>query len=153
MYNSTPHSVTGRTPSELFYNRKFRDKLPMVSDTIERVSQDTEVKDRDQERKEKGKDNGDRKRKAKESDLVLGDKVYVKNMNKENKLSLDFNPETYTVENKKGGDITVRNDETGQIRRRNIVHLKKIQGEWSVCEDHNASNQGEINDEEVNVET
>lgn len=69
-------------------------------------------------------------------------------MNRENKLSLDYNPETHTAENKKGGDITVRNDETGQTRRRNIVHLKKIQGEWSVCQDRN-----EIEDEEMNVET
>lgn len=148
MYNSTPHSVTGRTPSELFYKRKFRDKLPMVNDTMERTAQDTEVKDRDQERKQMGKENGDRKRKAGECDLMPGDKVYIKNMNKENKLSLDYNPETHTVENTKGGDITVRNDETGQIRRRNVVHLKKVQGEWSVCQDRN-----EINNEEINVET
>lgn len=100
----------------------------MISNSMERISQDTEVKDRDQERKEKGKENGDRKRKAEECDLAPGDKVYIRNMNKENKLSLDYDPETHTVENKKGGDITVRNDETGQIRRRNIVHLKKIQG-------------------------
>lgn len=148
MYNSTPHSVTGRTPSELFYKRKFRDKLPMVNDTMERTAQDTEVKDRDKERKQMGKENGDRKRKAGECDLMPGDKVYIKNMNKENKLSLDYNPETHTVENTKGGDITVRNDETGQIRRRNVVHLKKVQGEWSVCQDRN-----EINNEEINVET
>lgn len=148
MYNSTPHSVTGRTPSELFFNRKFRDKLPMVSDTIERISQGMEVKDTDQERKEKGKENGDRKRKAEECDLTPGDKVYIKNMNRENKLSLNYNPETHTVENTKGGDITVRSDETGQIRRRNVVHLKKIQGEWTVCQDQN-----EINNEEMDVET
>ncbi|XP_049886625.1 uncharacterized protein K02A2.6-like [Pectinophora gossypiella] len=148
MYNSTPHSVTGRTPAELFFNRRFRDKLPMVNDTMEGIAKDSEVKDRDQERKERGKDYGDRKRKAEESDLTPGDKVYIKNMNRENKLSLNYNPETHTVENKEGGDITVRSDETGQIRRRNVVHLKKIQGEWSVCQDRN-----EIDDEEMNVET
>ncbi|CAH1994741.1 unnamed protein product [Acanthoscelides obtectus] len=148
MYNSTPHSVTGRTPSELFFKRKFRDKLPMVNDTMERTVQDTEVKDRDQERKQIGKEKGDMKRKAEECDLIPGDKVYIKNVNKENKLSLDYNPETHTVENTKGGDIKVRSDETGQIRRRNVVHLKRVQGEWSVCQDQN-----EINDEEMNVGT
>lgn len=120
--------LLGEPHQNFFFNRKFRDKLPMISNSMERISQDTEVKDRDQERKEKGKENGDRKRKAEECDLAPGDKVYIRNMNKENKLSLDYDPETHTVENKKGGDITVRNDETGQIRRRNIVHLKKIQG-------------------------
>lgn len=61
----------------------------MVSDTMERISKDCEVKDRDQERKE--------------SDLIPGDKVYIKNLNRENKLSLDYNPETHKVENKKRG--------------------------------------------------
>ncbi|CAH1994375.1 unnamed protein product [Acanthoscelides obtectus] len=83
----------------------FRDKLPMVNDTMERTVQDTEVKDRDQERKQIGKEKGDMKRKAEECDLIPGDKVYIKNVNKENKLSLDYNPETHTVENTKGGDI------------------------------------------------
>lgn len=55
MFNGTPHSVTGKNPPELIFNRKFRDKLPMFSDTCEKISQDTEVKNRDQERKEKGK--------------------------------------------------------------------------------------------------
>lgn len=65
MYNSTPHSITGRTPSELFFNRRFRDKLPMVSDTMERISKDSEVKDRNQERKERGKDNRGNERQKK----------------------------------------------------------------------------------------
>lgn len=69
-------------------------------------------------------------------------------MNRKNKLNLDYNSETYTVENKKGGDITVRSDETGQTRRRNVVHLKGIQGEWSACQD-----EDETSDEEMNAET
>lgn len=32
MYNSTPHSVTGKSPSELFFKRKFRDKIPSILD-------------------------------------------------------------------------------------------------------------------------
>lgn len=32
MYNSTPHSTTGKSPSELFYGRQFRDKIPSAID-------------------------------------------------------------------------------------------------------------------------
>ncbi|KAJ8710644.1 hypothetical protein PYW08_009159 [Mythimna loreyi] len=32
MYNSTPHTVTGKTPAELFFRRQFRDKQPMIQD-------------------------------------------------------------------------------------------------------------------------
>ncbi|XP_048481488.1 uncharacterized protein LOC119692247 [Plutella xylostella] len=91
-----------------------------------------EVKDRDKEMKEKGKEYADRKRKAKDCELELGDKVYIKNMSKDNKLSLNYDATPHTVEKTIGGDIEVRNDETGQTLRRNVVHLKKIQGNWEV---------------------
>ncbi|KAG7303117.1 hypothetical protein JYU34_013146 [Plutella xylostella] len=132
MYNSTPHSVTGKTPSELFYRRKFRDKIPMVTDAGNKSEDSTKVKDRDQEWKEKGKIYADRKRRAQECDLEPGDKVYVKNMIKENKLSLNYDPTSHTVRKCVGGDLEVQNDETGQTYRRNIVHLKKVQGQWTV---------------------
>lgn len=144
MYSSTPHSVTGKTPGELFFNRKFRDKIPMISDVEQQSSQVIEVKERDQEMKERGKIYTDRKRKAKEHDLEPGDKVYVKNMSKENKLSSNFKETMHTVEKSTGGDIEIRNDETGQKLRRNIVHLKKIEGEWKVLPE---------NDEAVNSDS
>lgn len=53
---------------------------------------DDEVRDNDTLRKSSGKEYGDRKRKAKDSALELGDKVYVKNIIKEKKLTSNFNP-------------------------------------------------------------
>ncbi|CAK1580957.1 unnamed protein product [Parnassius mnemosyne] len=32
MYNSTPHPSTGKSPSDLFYGRQFREKLPFLTD-------------------------------------------------------------------------------------------------------------------------
>lgn len=150
MCNSTPHSVTGKTPSELFFKRKFRDKIPMISDAVSGPSfEHFEVKDRDKEWKEKGKICADRKRKAKDCELEPGDKVYVKNMCKDNKLSLNYDTTAHTVEKSVGGDIQVRNDETGQTYRRNVVHLKKIQGEWKVLN----RNEEEELETERNMET
>lgn len=74
--------------------------------------------------KEKGKINEDRKRKANTKQLEIGDKVYVKNLIKESKISSDFNPVPHTVIKAKNSDVSVRNDSTGQEYRRNILHLK-----------------------------
>lgn len=129
MYNSTPHSVTGKTPAELFFQRKFRDKIPMI-DIAEQSFGDMDVRDKDKERKEKGREYTDKRRRARDVDLQVGDKVYVKNANKTNKLSLNFDTATHTVKSRNGGDVEVQNDETGQQLRRNILHLKKVEGEW-----------------------
>ncbi|XP_043471001.1 uncharacterized protein K02A2.6-like [Leptopilina heterotoma] len=128
MYTSTPHSVTGKTPSELFYKRQFRDKLPSVLD-VENAETNSEVRDKDFEMKMKGKESKDKKRKAKESDINIGEKVYVKNIIKQNKLTTDFNPAIHTVTRKEKSNVEGMNDETGQSYRRNIVHLKKVEGQ------------------------
>lgn len=137
MYNSTPHSVTGKTPAELFFKRQYRDNLPMSGDiSHNRKPEDFDVRDRDQEKKEAGKVYADRKRKAKECQLAPGDKVYVKNTVKD-KLSLNYDPTPHTVEKGIGGDMSIRNDVTGKVSRRNIVHLKKVEGQWEVVNNEN----------------
>ena len=46
-YRATPHSTTGKSPSELLYNRKIQTKLPQV--TVENESSlHQEVKKRDE---------------------------------------------------------------------------------------------------------
>ncbi|XP_037970244.2 uncharacterized protein K02A2.6-like [Plutella xylostella] len=151
MYNSTPHTVTGKTPSELFFRRQFRDKLPMIQD-IYYNSEDLEMRDRDKEQKEKGKEYADKKRKATNCELEIGDKVYVKSMTKQNKFSLNYEPDTHTVEANKGGDISLRNDETGQQIRRNIVHLKRVEGQWKAIQNENDTDETERNEEQPNVD-
>ncbi|XP_022826768.1 uncharacterized protein K02A2.6-like [Spodoptera litura] len=133
MYNATPHSVTGKSPSELFFKRQCRDKIPSIRER--ELEDDSEVRDKDKEQKERGKEYGDKKRRAKESQLVEGDKVYVKEM-ESNKLSLNYNPTPHVVENRSGGDVTVRNEETGQTLRRNVVHLKRVEGKWTSITDN-----------------
>lgn len=148
MYNSTPHTITGKTPAELFFRRQFRDKLPMIQDvTNTNNPEDMETRDRDRELKERGKEYIDRKRHATTSDIGIGDKVYVKNLNKNNKLSLNYEPSTHTVESSNNGDIQLRNDETGQHIRRNVVHLKRVEGQWQV------QNQDSTQNDDHNIVT
>lgn len=132
MYNSTPHTVTGKSPAELFFQRKFRDKIPMLTESVDHRIEDMDVRDKDMEQKDKGKEYADRKRKAEESCLEPGDKVYIKNLNKANKLSANFDSVTHTVKSRTGGDVEVQNDETGQNLRRNVIHLKRVEGEWQI---------------------
>lgn len=143
MYNSTPHNTTGKTPSELFYNRVFRDKLPSLIH-FEHEEDISDTRDRDMEKKEQGKLYGDRKRKAKESDIEIGEKVYVKKFVKDNKLVSDFDPTPHTVIRAKENEVDVRNDSTGVEYRRNVIHLKRTEGKWSVCgntnDEHNNAN-------------
>ena len=148
MYNSTPHSVTGKSPSELFYRRQFRDKIPSAPD-IEFKIIDEDVRDRDLQLKEKGKEYGDLKRRATDNNLQIGEKVLVKNLIKENKLTTNFNPTTHTVTGVAGGDVNIRNDDTGKEYRRNIVHLKKVNDSWTVI-DKNVSNDNLELDNELN---
>lgn len=138
MYNSTPHSVTGKSPSELFFKRHFRDKIPFGPD-LERKSIDTEVRDRDRQMKEKGKEYGDKKRRATDSSIEIGGKVLVKNTTKENKLTPNFNPAPHTVTRVADSDISIRNEETGKEYRRNVVHLKKVDDSWEVVDNNNGN--------------
>lgn len=123
-YHATSHSTTGKSPAELMFGRKIRSKLPQV----ESVNlNDGEVRDRDAVSKEKGRVYADSKRRAKESDISIGDRVVSKRMKKNNKLEADFSAEEFEVIKKVGGDVTVKSLETGKEYRRNVAHLKRIE--------------------------
>ena len=46
-YRSTPHSTTGKAPSELFFNRKVQYNFPLINNADE----NNEVRKRDDEKK------------------------------------------------------------------------------------------------------
>lgn len=54
-YRSTPHSVTGRSPAELLFNRQLRTRLPEVSSGVSSTVGDAAVRQRDFVGKEKGR--------------------------------------------------------------------------------------------------
>ena len=85
MYRSTPHSTTGVSPAELLFGRRIRTKLPQLQE----FTVGYEVRDRDSERKEKGKVYADCKRNAQESKIQEGDKALLR-QEKENKLSTTY---------------------------------------------------------------
>jgi hypothetical protein len=75
IYRNTPHSTTGVCLSQLLFGRKLRTKLPELFDYN---VNDIEIRDRDAERKEKGKIYSDKRLMAIETNIRAGDQVLVK---------------------------------------------------------------------------
>ena len=118
MYRSTPHSTTGVSPAELLFGRKIRTKLPRLQE----CTCEDEVRDRDNERKEKGKMYTGCKRNARENDIQKGDKVLLR-QERDNKLSTPFKQVPFTVVQKNGNSVLVEAD--GVQYRRNVTLVKK----------------------------
>lgn len=77
-------------------------------------------------KKEKGKQYGDLKRKAKYSEIDIGDTVLVKNQLKKNKLTTNFNPQPHVVLQRTGTRLTVKDLKTGVESDRHVNHAKRI---------------------------
>ena len=117
-YRSTPHTTTGISPAELLFGRKMRTKLPEFRE--ESVA--SEVRDRDSEMKAKAKLYTYKKKNAKPSALIPGDKVLLK-QERQNKLSTAFAHEPYDVVAKKGNSVVIESPE-GVLLKRNTTHVK-----------------------------
>ncbi|XP_065092573.1 uncharacterized protein K02A2.6-like [Ochlerotatus camptorhynchus] len=122
MYNTTPHTVTGKPPLELLTGRPVKDLLPSMR-TEPYWCRDEETRDRDAIKKMQGKIYADNRRKAKESEIDVGDEVMLKNY-ETGKLEPNFKLEKFVVVKKTGSDVIVKNEE-GVTYRRSVSHLKK----------------------------
>ncbi|XP_055586012.1 uncharacterized protein K02A2.6-like [Uranotaenia lowii] len=124
MYYTTPHSTTGKTPTELCYGRTIRSKLPTIED-LETTPTSTDYRDQDRMRKHKGKETEDIRRGAETSKIQQGDKVLMENLVPSNKLSTKFGKTQFTVTERVGPRAVVEND-SGRSFERNVAHLKRI---------------------------
>jgi transposase InsO family protein len=122
MYNTSPHSTTGKTPTELLIGRTIRDRIPSFQDW----TPNEELIDLDKENKSKGKIREDVRRNAFNKDIYVGYKVLAKNVVIQNKLTPAFGLEEYSVVSKSGSELTIKRDSDGKEFKRNEAHLKKI---------------------------
>jgi hypothetical protein len=122
--HSSVNATTNKTPAELFFKRSLRTKLPCIINSFDDID-DEEVRDRDKRMKSLGKERADKDRRARVSDISVGDFVYVKNFNKENKLDSNFSPELHKVVSRTDSDTIIQSCSTNKTFRRNVVHLKK----------------------------
>lgn len=128
MYNSTPHTTTNKTPTEMMFGWTIRSKLPQLMD-IETAPGRDDIAERDAQLKEKGRDLEDKKRGAKPCHIDVGDTVLKKNMVKQDKLTTTFDKQRYQVVKRNGTKVTIQ-DETGDKYERNLAHIKKVLPEY-----------------------
>lgn len=118
-YRATPHCTTACSPFELMFNRKMKTKLPHVSEPVA----NDQLKKRDAAAKNKMKEYADKRRRAKPSELKVGDGVLVR-QDPRNKLTPHYHPEPYKVVEKKGAMITA--ERKGHRVTRNATRFKKL---------------------------
>lgn len=120
-YNIRPHSVTDKAPLELMTGREIKDLLPSVRKY--QPPNDSEIRERDRQSKEKGKEMEDERRRARISEIKVGDFVLVVNK-KLGKLQPHFTPDPMKVI-KRSGNETLIQSKQGTVYRRCITDLKK----------------------------
>lgn len=121
-YRTTPHPATGQTPASLLYNRELRDRFPTLPHM---ALKDFEIRDRDRLVKERGRVTADAKRRARPSEIEVGDTVLVKRAVKRSKFDSNFNPVKCKVISTKGPEAEVITP-SNKVFRRVKNHLKKV---------------------------
>lgn len=118
------HSRLGVTPFELMVGWKYRGTFPCLwkPDPAKEVDRE-EVREYDAVAKLNSKKYADCHRGAKDTDIVVGDKVVVANYQR-NKIDPTFSKERYTVIARQGAKVVIRNDFGVQMAR-NVQDIKR----------------------------
>ncbi|XP_065213313.1 uncharacterized protein K02A2.6-like [Planococcus citri] len=116
MYRSTPHSVTGKSPAELLFGRKMRDKLPTLKERVEEIA----VRDADAYSKGKSLLSTNANR-VSEKNLAVGDEVLIERPFTRNKGESKFAEETGTVIAVHGPEVIVRTPHGDRRKHKNQV--------------------------------
>lgn len=124
MYYTTPHSITGKAPTELL-GRLIRSRLPNLSDLALKPPS-SDFRDRDQLKKFLGEKRENERRRARTTDIKVGDTVLMKNLLGGNKFRLNFNKEEFLVVAMNGSHVTIKQKVGNKIFERNVSHLKKV---------------------------
>ena len=124
-YHASPHpALGGKTPAQAFFNRRIKDKLPDIRKQPH--PEDESIRDADRLYKEKGRVRTDLKRKAKMTDLDVGDLVMSQNFER-GALIPNFGPEEYVITEMNEAEAQIESTENPEKRlRRHLVHLKKL---------------------------
>lgn len=122
-YNTAVHRTTNEVPSDLMFARKLRRSLPLVSSAVFRTN-DGEVRARDWSEKQKAKEKEDKKRRARDSRIMIGDKVVLRRTTKR-KGDSNYDPAELEVTEKRRGDLTLTASD-GRTVKRHVTLAKKI---------------------------
>ena len=121
-YNATKHSSTGKTPAELLMNRTMRTLLPGLS-RAPSSKMDKEAREKDLEKKMYNKKCHDKRHRAKDKQVEMGDQVLVKQ--KKTSIKPPWDPNPYTVQGVSKRRLEL-NREDGKHRRRDVGDVKLV---------------------------
>ena len=117
-YRATPHTSTGRAPSEIMFNRKIRTRLPAYQEP----AHDPQLRAQHDKSKATQKYYKDAKSNVKPHNILIGDKVLL--LQKESKTQSRYDPHPYQVTAIKGSQIAAQRD--GKVRLRDAKMFKKV---------------------------
>ena len=123
-YRTTPHTVTGEVPADIFFGRSIRTKIPSFKEFGAKQHGMKEMEKRDHEKKQKIKRYADQKVKAVPSDIEVGDKVLLKREKYIHKLSSRWQNKIFMVVNRYGNSVVIQ-DSLGRRYKRNVSCIKK----------------------------
>lgn len=153
-----PLSRLGVTPFELLVGWKFRGTFPSLWENIRSESLDrTDIREKDAETKLLSKKYADMQRRAKASDIKIGDTVLVA-MQKKQKSDASFSKERYTIIARDGAKVVIQSERGIQFSR-NVQDVKKVPSYLkdnsdptiSIDQSENAAN-AEYNTAEIELE-
>ena len=120
-YRAISHKVTGRSPSELLFNRRIKTKLPGLK-VQQNGELDREVRERHKKEKEKQKIYADHKRKASTKAVKPGDQVMIQQ--KKSTIKTPWDPRPYTVTKVNGSQLEVKRGEEVKKRALNLIKTR-----------------------------
>ena len=117
-----PHSITGRSPAELLFNRKLQTKLPQIF-TFKECDDLKDMREHHDKKRLQQKKYFDIHKRAKPKNIAVGDKVFI--WQNRTTLKPPFDSSPYTVTEVNGNRVLAqRHDGSAKIRDKN--HLKKL---------------------------
>ena len=124
-YRSAKHATTLVAPSMLLFNRDIRSHFPFLNKTI-KLSHQEKAKRNNTNSKIKSKTKYDKTMNVKISDIKVGDKILAKQRQR-NKLTSLYKSEPFTVIEKKGNTVKIR-DADGNECVRNVADVRCFRG-------------------------
>ena len=119
-YNSATHSATGKAPVDLLMNRSVRTLLPGLPLKMDE-DRDKQVRDRDRAKKMYNKEYHDKRHRAKEKKVKVGDKALIKQ--KKTTLKTPFDPHPFQVKTISKSRVVLERDD-GKQRKRHLSDVK-----------------------------
>lgn len=152
MHNKVrPLTRLGVTPFELLVGWKFRGTFPNLwkADAPEELDRE-DVREKDAFTKLESKKNADFRRKAKDSDLSVGDKIILSQI-KRNKSDPTFSSEKFTIVAREGAKIVVKSNR-GVLYTRNVGDAKRAIEEYEDQDkDFSGDSQNLVDNEDISL--